>query len=166
MELALQPGEPGLSRFAHPHAIGAETVPVAELVEEIARHDALYYEKAQPEIADQDYDALERELAELETAHPGLASADSPTAQVGADHDERFVAAPHSRPMLSLQNSYDLAEVAAFDERVRRELGADAERLESRMRQLFDIGVEPFLTPNITSMSCTFLPQPDPSMST
>ena len=100
---------------------------IAELRAAIERHRRLYYDEAAPEISDQEYDALERELAELEAAHPELAGADSPTAQVGADRDERFQAAPHSRPMLSLQNSYDLEEVAAFAARVRKELGETAE---------------------------------------
>ncbi|MCB1151193.1 NAD-dependent DNA ligase LigA, partial [bacterium] len=71
---------------------------------------------------DQEYDALVRELAALEAAHPELADAASPTARPGADRDERFPSAPHSRPMISLANSYDLAEVGAFVERVRAEL--------------------------------------------
>ena len=53
---------------------------------------------------------------------PEFATADSPTVVVGADQDARFPAAPHSRPMLSLQNSYDLAEVAAFVERIAQTL--------------------------------------------
>ena len=98
---------------------------LADLRAAIDRHRALYYGAAAPEISDAEYDALERELTALEAAHPDLASADSPTVRVGADHDDRFTAVPHSRPMLSLQNSYDLAEIAAFDGRVRRELGDD-----------------------------------------
>ena len=99
---------------------------LAELRAEIERHRTLYYDQAAPEISDAEYDALERELAALEAAHPELTTVESPTARVGADHDDRFVAAPHSRPMLSLQNSYDLAEITAFDDRVRRELGPEA----------------------------------------
>jgi DNA ligase (NAD+) len=102
---------------------------IAELRAAIARHRDLYYRQAAPEVSDQEYDALERELAALETAHPDLASELSPTATVGADLDARFASARHSRPMLSLANSYDRQEVTAFDARVRRELGADAEVL-------------------------------------
>ena len=80
--------------------------------------DDLYYNSPAAEISDAEYDALEHQLADLEAAHPELAAADSPTATVGGDQDARFPSAPHSRPMLSLQNSYDLAEVAAFDERI------------------------------------------------
>jgi DNA ligase (NAD+) len=93
---------------------------------EIARHDRLYYQDAAPEITDAEYDALVRALAALEAAHPELRDDDSPTGRVGDDHDVRFPSAPHSRPMLSLQNSYDLADVVAFDARVRKELNAAA----------------------------------------
>ncbi len=89
---------------------------------EIARHDELYYREAAPEISDRDYDALVRALAELEAAHPELAASDSPTRRVGDDSDARFPSLPHSHDMISLQNSYDLDDVAAFVARVRREL--------------------------------------------
>ncbi|MFH1842363.1 MAG: NAD-dependent DNA ligase LigA [bacterium] len=90
---------------------------------EVEHHNRLYYQEATPEISDPDYDALLRQLQELESQHPELASQDSPTRQVGSDSDARFPSEPHSLPMLSLQNSYDLDEVAAFDSRVRKELG-------------------------------------------
>jgi DNA ligase (NAD+) len=93
------------------------------LREQLEHHRRLYYQEAAPEIDDESYDALERELAELEAAFPQLRDDESPTARVGSDRDERFPAAPHSRPMLSLLNSYDLDEVTAFDARVRKELG-------------------------------------------
>jgi DNA ligase (NAD+) len=96
----------------------------AALRAEIERHRQLYYREAAPEISDADYDALEQELAALEADFPALADPASPTRQVGADRDERFPSSPHSRPMLSLQNSYDLDEVAAFDRRVRKDLGS------------------------------------------
>ncbi|MBU0743518.1 NAD-dependent DNA ligase LigA [bacterium] len=96
---------------------------VERLRTELARHDDLYYREAAPEISDRDYDALVRKLAELENAFPELAAADSPTTRVGSDSDARFPSLPHSSPMISLQNSYALSDVAAFDRRVRRELG-------------------------------------------
>jgi len=96
----------------------------AELRDEIDHHRRLYYQEAAPEISDTQYDALERELAQLEEAFPDLADAASPTLRVGDDRDERFPSAAHSRPMLSLQNSYNLDEVEAFDRRVRKELSA------------------------------------------
>lgn len=92
------------------------------LREEIRRHDQLYYAEGRSEISDQLYDALSRELVELETAWPEFQDVDSPTRRVGNDRSENFPSAPHSAPMLSLQNSYDPREVAAFDQRMRREL--------------------------------------------
>ncbi len=99
---------------------------IAFLRREIERHRELYYREAGPEIDDGAYDELERELAALEAAHPECALPDSPTARVGDDHDERFASLAHSRPMLSLQNSYELATVAGFVQRVRKELEAEA----------------------------------------
>lgn len=95
---------------------------------ELARHDRLYYREAAPEISDEEYDALARRLRRLEAEFPELARPDSPTATVGSDADSRFPSAPHSRPMISLQNSYDPAEVEAFDARLRRDLGVAAVR--------------------------------------
>jgi len=97
---------------------------IARLRAEIARHDRLYFQDAAPEITDAEYDALVRRLAALEAEQPGRPDDDSPTRRVGSDRDLRFPSAPHSRPMLSLQNSYDLADVAAFDARVRKDLNA------------------------------------------
>ena len=101
---------------------------VVRLRAEIQHHDRLYYQDASPEITDAQYDSLDRRLQDLEALYPELVDADSPTAAVGADTDSRFSNAPHSRPMLSLANSYELAEVEAFDARLRKDLGARLER--------------------------------------
>jgi DNA ligase (NAD+) len=93
------------------------------LREEIDRHNRLYYQQTTPEITDQEFDALLQELQDLEAAHPEWADGSSPTARVGSDRDDRFPSVAHSVPMLSLQNSYDSAEVAAFDQRVRKDMG-------------------------------------------
>jgi len=98
---------------------------IARLREEIQRHNQLYYREAAPEITDAAYDALDRRLQELEARFPDLAAADSPTARVGDDSSEGFASAAHSRPMLSLANSYDLAEVEAFHQRVCKDLGTE-----------------------------------------
>ena len=95
---------------------------IERLRRQIQHHNRLYYQQAAPEISDQAYDALDRRLRELEARFPDLAEPDSPTAQVGSDSDARFPSRPHSRPMLSLQNSYELDDVAAFVERVHKEL--------------------------------------------
>jgi len=92
---------------------------------EIARHDDLYYRQAAPELSDLQYDALVRDLARLEQDYPDLVDKDSPTRRVGSDSDSRFPSQPHSRPMISLQNSYVLDDVALFVDRVKRALARD-----------------------------------------
>jgi len=98
---------------------------IEQLRGEIQRHNRLYYRKSQPEVSDQQYDELDRELQDLEKSWPEFRQEDSPTLLVGSDRDENFPSEPHSAPMLSLQNSYDLSEVEAFDQRVRKGLGAE-----------------------------------------
>ncbi|HEV2800502.1 MAG TPA: NAD-dependent DNA ligase LigA [Pyrinomonadaceae bacterium] len=95
---------------------------------EIRRHEELYYVYDNPEISDADYDALMRRLQELEEAHPELATPDSPTQRVGGRPAEGFEEYVHRRPMLSLDNSYNIEDLRAFDERVKRL--ADGRRLE------------------------------------
>ncbi|MCB1184783.1 NAD-dependent DNA ligase LigA [bacterium] len=111
-----------------PDDLTAARAEAAHLRAELERHNRLYYRDASPEISDAEYDALDRRLRALEERFPDLADGDSPTARVGADTDTRFASAPHSRAMLSLANSYELADVAAFDARLRKDLGARLER--------------------------------------
>ncbi len=89
---------------------------------EVAYHRNQYYDKAEPEISDVDYDALEDRLRLLEKEYPEFASPESPTLHVGGITDSRFPSEKHSRGMLSLQNSYDFSEVASFVARVQKEL--------------------------------------------
>jgi DNA ligase (NAD+) len=96
---------------------------IDHLREQIRRHEELYYVHASPEISDADFDALMRELQELEAAHPELVTPDSPTQRVGGRPAEGFATVEHLAPMLSLDNAYNEAELRAFDERVRRGLG-------------------------------------------
>jgi DNA ligase (NAD+) len=93
---------------------------------ELRRHRHLYYVEAEPEISDAEYDALERRLQELEAVWPELAAADTPTSEVGSDADARFPSLPHSRPMLSLGNSYEPAEIDEFVARLGRDLTGPA----------------------------------------
>jgi DNA ligase (NAD+) len=82
-----------------------------------------YYSLDQPEIADIEYDKLLRELTDLETAHPEIVTADSPTQRVGASPQSDFQPHPHRQPMLSLGNAFNEDELKAFDEKVKRHLG-------------------------------------------
>mgnify|MGYP001627408621 CR=1 FL=1 len=90
------------------------------LQSEIARHRALYYQEAAPELSDADYDALEARLKALEAAFPSLATPDSPSQTVGATPSEKFAPVPHGVPMLSLDNAFSDADVTEFEARVRR----------------------------------------------
>lgn len=99
---------------------------IERLRAEIEHHNRLYYRDAAPEISDREYDELDRRLRELEADYPEFASLDSPTRVVGSDSDSRFPSAEHSRPMLSLQNSYDHQEVTAFVDRVFRALDRES----------------------------------------
>lgn len=94
---------------------------------EIERHNRLYYLQDSPEITDAEYDALFRELLELEERYPELAAADSPTKRVGAPPLEKFSQVRHGLPMLSLENAMTEAEIVDFDERVKRFLALPAD---------------------------------------
>ena len=94
-----------------------------ELRREIRRHDYLYHVLDQPEIDDAKYDALLRELVELETAHPELVTSDSPTQRVGGQVAAGFAPVAHEVPMLSLANAFGPVELVDFDRRVRTLLG-------------------------------------------
>ncbi len=91
---------------------------VEELRTELRRHEHLYYVMDAPEISDAEYDTLTNELKKLETEHPELDSADSPTRRVGGKPAEGFKKVRHSRPMLSLDNAYSAEELADWDRRV------------------------------------------------
>ncbi len=95
---------------------------VAALRTELAEHNRRYYEDAAPTITDQQYDALYRELVDLETAHPELLTPDSPTQRVGGKPLEEFSQIRHRVPMLSLDNTYSETEVAEFYRRVQKVL--------------------------------------------
>lgn len=104
---------------------------VRDRVEELRRlieyHSYRYHALDDPEIADAEYDELVRELAELEEAHPELASAESPTQKVGSAPSELFAPVEHPTPMWSLDNAFSLEELLAWGKRVERILGSAAD---------------------------------------
>ncbi|MEM7682969.1 MAG: NAD-dependent DNA ligase LigA [Planctomycetota bacterium] len=108
---------------------------IVELRDEIRRHDRLYYADARPEISDQDYDALLRELVELEAAHPELATPDSPTQRVGNDLNEGFETVAHAAPMLSIDNTYDREEFAGWYARIVKALGLASSEPEAEAEE-------------------------------
>jgi DNA ligase (NAD+) len=96
---------------------------LARLTADILRHDALYYQQADPEISDADYDALRQRLQAIETHFPKLVRPDSPSHRVGATPAGGFAEVTHAVPMLSLNNAFDDDDVAEFLARIRRFLG-------------------------------------------
>jgi len=101
---------------------------IDKLRDEIRRHDDLYYVSNAPEISDREYDELMEKLQKLEEANPELITPDSPTQRVGGRPAEGFPEVVHTRQMLSLDNSYNIDELRAFDDRCRRL--ADGRKLE------------------------------------
>ncbi len=92
------------------------------LRDEIRRHAHAYYVLDAPEIGDEAYDALVRELEAIEAAYPALVTPDSPTQRVGAPPSEVFAPVRHSARMYSLENAMDLGELDAWFERLERDL--------------------------------------------
>ncbi|HEX9148432.1 MAG TPA: NAD-dependent DNA ligase LigA [Thermoanaerobaculia bacterium] len=96
-----------------------------QLRTEILRHERLYYVEGRPEVTDAEFDRLMSELAELERAHPEVATADSPTRRVGGEPAEGFETVEHALPMLSLENAYSWEEAEAWRARLVRALGEE-----------------------------------------
>ncbi len=88
----------------------------------IRAHDHQYYMLDQPEISDLEYDKLYSELIAIEAEHPSWVTIDSPSQRVSGFPADSFAKVLHRQPMLSLQNSYSIEEIDAFDERCRKEL--------------------------------------------
>lgn len=107
-------------------SVGAKRV--AELRRQLAEHDHAYYVLDAPAISDAEYDALYRQLVDLEAAHPDLITPDSPTQRVGGAPVAAFDTVTHRVPMLSLNNAFADGEVEAFDRRVRDALKIDRVR--------------------------------------
>ena len=106
------------------------------LRKELDRHNYNYYVLNAPEISDQEFDRMMRELQDLEAAHPEFDDPDSPTKRVGSDLNQEFVQVPHRYPMLSLANTYNKQEVADFYERVRT--GLEGEPFEICCEMKYD----------------------------
>src|SRR5438132_14089050 len=100
----------------------------AELVEEIRKHDHLYYVEAKPIISHREYDKLYHELLDLEKQFPDLVTPDSPSQRVGGEPLKAFKPVQHLIPMMSLDNTYSQEELREFVARVQRLL--PGEKLE------------------------------------
>ena len=95
-----------------------ETKRILQLRDELHQHNYRYYVENAPVISDQEFDFLMHELQNLEARHPELFDPNSPTQRVGSDLNNEFETVVHSRPMLSLGNTYNRQEVADFWQRV------------------------------------------------
>ncbi|MFW5453715.1 NAD-dependent DNA ligase LigA [Thioalkalivibrio sulfidiphilus] len=110
---------------------------VASLRDELDYHNHRYYVLDDPEIPDAAYDALMRELQDLEAKYPELVTPDSPTQRVGGAPLKAFEEARHLLPMLSLDNAFEEADVLAFEKRIRDRLG-DVSEIEFAVEPKLD----------------------------
>lgn len=101
---------------------------IAELRVLLGRANRAYYADANPIMPDAEFDRLLTELAELESQHPELADANSPTQRVGGEAIAGFTQVRHARPMLSIDNTYSEADVREWYARVLRGLKIGTER--------------------------------------
>ena len=93
---------------------------ILRLREEIRRHDYLYWVRNEPQVSDEQYDALLRELRDHEQRYPALVTPDSPTQRVGERLTAGFEHIEHALPMRSIDNTYSEQELREFDQRVRK----------------------------------------------
>jgi DNA ligase (NAD+) len=101
---------------------------VADLRQQIEHHNVRYHQLDDPEISDAEYDALVRELRDIEGAHPELVTPESPTQKVGAAPDtSTFAPVRHRQPMMSLDNAFSFEELLAWGKRMERYISTDVE---------------------------------------
>jgi DNA ligase (NAD+) len=98
---------------------------IKDLTLKINYHNDCYYVYDNPEITDEEYDALKRELEKLEKEFPHFKLPNSPTDKVGALAQSSFEKVEHKIPMLSLSNAFNAEELRAFDKRLKRKLNSD-----------------------------------------
>ena len=105
-------------------------IEIASLRDEIREHDHRYYVDAAPTISDQEYDKLLARLRDLEAAHPALITPDSPTQRVAGQPIEGFTTVTHARPMLSIDNTYDVESLRKWAARCFEALAPKLARLD------------------------------------
>ncbi|MFJ5272154.1 NAD-dependent DNA ligase LigA [Streptomyces sp. NPDC088358] len=98
----------------------------ARLAEQIEEHRFRYYVKDQPVVSDTEFDKLLRSLEALEERYPELRTPDSPTQKVAGAYETEFTSVRHRERMLSLDNAFSDLELAAWAERVAKDVGASA----------------------------------------
>jgi len=115
---------------------------IETLRQALHHHNYRYYVLDDPEISDAQYDRMMRELMDLEAAHPELIVSDSPSLRVGAPPLQAFETAPHSLPMLSLENGFSETDILEFDLRVKRFLKTTEPILYTAEPKMDGIAVE------------------------
>ncbi|MBR5730287.1 MAG: NAD-dependent DNA ligase LigA [Prevotella sp.] len=113
-----------------------ETERILQLRRELHEHNHRYYVENQPVISDQEFDFLMHELQELEARHPEMADPNSPSQRVGSDLNQEFRQVAHKYPMLSLSNTYNEQDVAAWYESVQK--GLEGEPFEVCCEMKYD----------------------------
>ncbi len=108
----------------------ALTREIDSLREQLESWNYQYYVLDEPTVPDAEYDRCMRRLVELETVHPQLLRADSPTQRVGAAPLERFLQVRHEVPMLSLDNAFNAQDMLDFNRRLQDRLGCGEQPLE------------------------------------
>lgn len=98
---------------------------ILQLRKELHEHNYKYYVLNQPEISDQEFDFMMKELQELEARHKDMFDPNSPTQRVGSDLNQEFTQVTHKYPMLSLANTYSQEEVADFYNSVKKGLNGE-----------------------------------------
>ena len=111
------------------------------LTKELKEHNYNYYVLAEPTISDREFDRKLKELEALEKEFPELAHPDSPVKVVGGAVTKNFITKKHSRPMLSLGNTYSEAELRVFDERAKKLAGMDFDYVAELKFDGFAIGL-------------------------
>ncbi len=109
---------------------------IQHLREEIRHHDYLYHVADDPEISDAAYDRLMKRLKQLEAENPKLVTPDSPTQRLGGAPREGFQTVQHKTPMVSLDNAFNMEDLANFDRRMRQATGR--EKIEYTTEHKFD----------------------------
>lgn len=104
------------------------------LKSEINKHNKLYYEQSSPQITDSEYDALFKELKDLEKSFPQYASSDSPTQKVGSNVSEEFKEITHTYRLYSLDNTYNYEELKSWYKRILKDLDKDEVELVCELK--------------------------------
>ncbi|MDC0935241.1 NAD-dependent DNA ligase LigA [Pirellulales bacterium] len=109
---------------------------IATLRAEIRAHDRRYYVDAAPTITDQQYDQLFKRLADLEATHPEFADPNSPTQRVGGEPLDRFETVRHVRPMLSIDNTYNFADLQKWMRRCWEAVDGELAQISTSLEQI------------------------------